>query len=395
MVELREVRETSTSLSYGASALPAPASLRRARYPDSDAPLNSADLPNPSETHAPPDDTEAVRHILGAIPAGVILIDRDGVVRTSNPAADATFGATLTGRIWRDVVNMEVLPAAEEGRDVRLRNGRVIDISTCALGYEPGQILLVRDVTEVRSLEIRLARRQRLSELGQMAASIAHQIRTPLATALLYATNLRSLNGEDDTKARMIAKAVERLQCVERLVDDLLTYSRQGRFDTRAFAVSPWLTSFTGSVVDHLEGGRVDLSVQASLDRSSLLGDAEALSSALRNLIDNAVRATPDTVNIELGARRVTGNFVEISVADDGPGIPESTRRRIFEPFYTTHRDGTGLGLTIVRGIVEAHRGAIDVAASTHGGALFNIRLPLIGPTPPDSVHSLAGEPVS
>lgn len=128
-----------------------------------------------------------LQHLLDLLPGGVIVIDGQGHVREANPAACELLGAPLVGELWRQVIARSFAPREDDGHEVSLRDGRRLSIATRSLDAEPGQLVLLNDLTETRRLQGQLARHERLSSLGRMVASLAHQIRTPLSAALLYA----------------------------------------------------------------------------------------------------------------------------------------------------------------------------------------------------------------
>ena len=130
--------------------------------------------------------TNRLQNLLSALPAAIIVLDGEGVIQQTNPAAEELFESALLEQSWRDVVANAFQPQWDDGHDVTLKNGRCVNISTQPLGSEPGQILLITDVTETRQLQEQIAGFKRVSAMGEMAAAMAHQIRTPLASAMLY-----------------------------------------------------------------------------------------------------------------------------------------------------------------------------------------------------------------
>ena len=136
--------------------------------------------------------------VLQALPAGVVVLNPEGLVQDCNPASIELLGGPLRGEVWREVVERAFLPRSDDGHEISLKDGRLVNISTCPLGNDPGQILLIADVTETRRLQKFVSQHQRLISMGEMVASLAHQIRTPLSTALLSASQLKSGHGDVD-----------------------------------------------------------------------------------------------------------------------------------------------------------------------------------------------------
>ena len=135
-----------------------------------------------------------LNHLLQVMPAGVIVLDGKGYVRQANEQASLLLGEPLEGELWRTIIARSFKPRADDGHEVSLFDGRRVKLSITPLVNEPGQLIVLTDLTETRQLQARLSHLQRLSSLGKMVASLAHQIRTPLSAAMLYAANLTRKN---------------------------------------------------------------------------------------------------------------------------------------------------------------------------------------------------------
>ena len=131
-----------------------------------------------------------LNHLLQVMPAGVVVIDGQGIVRQANEQAKVFLGEPLEGELWRTIIARSFKPRADDGHEVSLYDGRRVKLSITPLVNEPGQLIVLTDLTETRQLQARLSHLQRLSSLGKMVASLAHQIRTPLSAGMLYAANL-------------------------------------------------------------------------------------------------------------------------------------------------------------------------------------------------------------
>ena len=322
---------------------------------------------------------DRLERLLGVLPAGVIVLDGEGVVSECNPRAQELLGEPLLGRPWREVVSRSFVTEVRQGSDVALRNGKRVSVSRRALGHEPGQIILLMDITEQHALQQLVARNQRLSAMGEMAARLAHQIRTPLASALLYISHL----GRDDLSAedrcRFTDKVHNRLRHLDGMVNAMLRYVRSGGFDMEEVEVASWLAELQQAIELLLQpvGGRLE--VVNGAPGARLLGNGEALHSALLNLATNAVEATGEGVVLRLSVAPEQGGRLRLVLQDNGPGIEEEQRERIFSPFFTTRPDGTGLGLAVVKAVVDAHRGEVQVESVVGEGARFILLLPMAG----------------
>jgi two-component system sensor histidine kinase FlrB len=250
----------------------------------------------------------------------------------------------------------------------------LLTLSSSHLEQTPGQILVLLDVTETRRLQERLNRRERLSAMGEMSAQLAHQMRTPLSTALLYVSHLASDDLPPQKRHQFTAKLRDRLQHMERQIHDILLFARGGDAGESRLSVSDLLRGFAASVEQEMSAADVELLVDdQSQARAIMIGRVDALQGVLNNLLENAVEQGATQVRLSL---RV-GSEIELDVADNGQGIPDDLQQRIFDPFFTTRSTGTGLGLAVVQNLVLNHGGEISCGQPDSGGALFHLRFPL------------------
>jgi two-component system, sensor histidine kinase FlrB len=236
-----------------------------------------------------------------------------------------------------------------------------------------GEVLLVTDVTESHMMQVLLARQQRLLTLGELAAGLAHQIRTPLAAALLYASQMTLGERQPEDLKRCAAKTVESLKQLDKLVTDMLAFAHGGTA-RELVSVSALLEQVAQWLRPALREG-VRLTIRTQAPQLKVRAAAPSLVSAVLNLATNALQAADGPLNLELTARRSAHGRAQILVSDNGPGVPLKIRDRIFEPFFTTRARGNGIGLSIVKSVVEAHAGSIQLADSATG-ATFVIELP-------------------
>jgi two-component system sensor histidine kinase FlrB len=229
---------------------------------------------------------------------------------------------------------------------------------------------LLHDVTEAQRLKSQAERNERLAAMGEMAAQLAHQLRTPLAAALLYAGNLVNPQLPAASRVPIAEKTVERLKHLERLIQDMLLFARGEVLGRESMAVSD-LVQDIRLVIDPLARRRgATLSVTGDDEPVRISGNRKALAGALTNLLENALQAVAAggcvdfTVSAE--AERVC-----FTVRDNGKGMDATTVARLFEPFFTTRSDGTGLGLAIARGVARAHGGSIEVTSTPGSGTEF------------------------
>jgi two-component system sensor histidine kinase FlrB len=317
--------------------------------------------------------------LLQALPGGVVALDRNGVVQEFNSAAVELLGEPLAGVSWAQVIQRAFAPRSDDGHDVSLADGRRVNISTCPMINEPGQILLLTDVTEMRALQDRLSQQQRLVAMGEMAASLAHQIRTPLASAMLYTSHLRRPGLKPDDHARFCDKVRSRLAHLEHIVTDMLLYARSNNIGAQlSFRIHDLLIDLEHNLDAQLLQSHCHYAWRDETQGVTLVGNQQMLLSALTNLGMNALQAMGEAGQLLVIARHSGQAHIEIVVSDNGPGIATDKLQHIFDPFFTTRADGTGLGLAVVRAIVNAHKGEIAVDSQPGKGTTFVLRLPLL-----------------
>jgi two-component system sensor histidine kinase FlrB len=315
-----------------------------------------------------------LQNLLDLLPGGVIVIDGHGLVREANPAAIDLLGSPLEGELWRHVIARCFAPREDDGHEISLKNGRRLSISTRSLDAEPGQLVLLNDLTETRHLQDQLARHERLSSLGRMVASLAHQIRTPLSAALLYASHLTEQQLPVETQQRFAGRLKERLHELEHQVRDMLVFARGELPLTDRITPNALMQSLQAAALTHVQ----DLPIRWQCDSHAgeLLCNRDTLVGALLNLIENAIQASAGEARLKVHCY-TRGNTLRLCVSDSGSGIEPTVLARLGEPFFTTKVTGTGLGLTVVKAVARAHQGELTLRSRVGRGTCAQVSLPL------------------
>ncbi|MDU9401794.1 ATP-binding protein [Pseudomonas sp. zfem004] len=318
-----------------------------------------------------------LQNLLDLLPGGVIVIDGQGLVRDANPAACELLGEPLIGQLWRQVIARSFAPRKDDGHEVSLRDGRRLSIATRSLDAEPGQLVLLNDLTETRRLQDQLARHERLSSLGRMVASLAHQIRTPLSAAMLYASHLADSEKDlsVETRQRFAGSLKERLHELEHQVRDMLVFARGELPLVDRLTPKALFQALQQAAQVHVQGHAVRWQCDTHL--GELLCNRDTLVGALLNLIENALQASAEPARLKVHLYR-RGQSLHLSVSDAGCGIPAELLARLGEPFLTTKSTGTGLGLAVVQAVVRAHQGSLHLRSRPGRGTRVRVELPLI-----------------
>ncbi|MDR9825999.1 ATP-binding protein [Vibrio sp. FNV 38] len=317
---------------------------------------------------------ERYKQVLDVMPAGVILLDTHGVVREANPEAIRLLAVPLVGERWFNVIQTAFAPQEDDGHEISLRNGRKVRLAISA--STTGQLILVTDLTETRLLQSRVSGLQRLSSLGRMVASLAHQVRTPLSSAMLYASNLAAPNLPPATKERFQTKLMDRLHDLEKQVNDMLLFAKGGDNKViKPFTIQALADELNPMVEAAVKGNKIDYYVEIEDPQVTLVGNVNAVASALSNLVMNAIQNTSKESQIDVYLRSVNDE-VRVSVQDNGPGIEKELQGKIMEPFFTTRSQGTGLGLAVVQMVCRAHKGRLELISEVGEGACFTVCLP-------------------
>ena len=326
-----------------------------------------------------------LQSLLDLLPGGIVVIDGQGFVREANPGAEDLLGSDLPGQLWRDVIARSFAPRRDDGHEVSLKDGRRVSIATRSLAGEPGQLVLLTDLTETRRLQDQLARHERLSSLGRMIASLAHQIRTPLSTAMLYASHLQEGGLPPERQQQFAGRLKDRLVELEHQVRDMLVFARGELPLPDRLAPRDLMAAMRVAGEPRLQGAAVRWQCDASV--GELLCNRDTLVGALLNLLENAAQAAvgPLRLKVHLFRREST---LHIVVSDNGAGMPAQVLARLGEPFFTTRSTGTGLGLAVVQSVTRAHSGELCIRSRQGRGTCVQLKLPLILPSRPVALEA-------
>lgn len=346
--------------------------------------------------------------ILEGISSGVVTVDGEGRLATCNPAAAAILewrGIPPVGRpvadLFRGALPGDLIDPAAPPRRVEFiwrppgAQPKHLGLSLSPIQTPAGRLtaVLFTDLTQVKRLKRQVEMRRHLAQLGEVSAGIAHEFRNNMGAVLGYARLIAHDTPADSPTREVVDAMMAELTGMEYLIRDLLDFSRKDELNLSR--VEP------AALVRHaVEVARAEFDGEVTLclgtDLPQLSADEVRLRQAVINLVRNAceaVRDVPDgagrvtvTAQAEAGAEGRPAEWVSVSVADNGPGVADGLRPKIFLPFFTTKETGTGMGLPHVHKTVTAHGGDVTLIPTPGGGATFRLRLPTVhrrpGPPP-------------
>lgn len=288
------------------------------------------------------------------------------------------YHAVAQERIRELLEGRHLVPAIEE-KIVRV-DGISIDVEVSAARFAdeegPAILVMLRDVSERKRLQEQLRKTERVAELGTLASGMAHEIGTPMNVILGRAEYLMDRVTEEPIK-KGLQTIVTQVERITKVMNQLLSFARRKTPERGPLDLRGVIEDGVEIFQERLARNRIQLEMALADSCPMVLADADQMSQVLINLIMNAVHAMPDGGTLRLGLAPEK-QMVKLTVGDTGHGIPREVTKKIFEPFFTTKEfgKGTGLGLTVVKGIIEEHQGSIVVESEEGKGTSFTILLP-------------------
>ncbi|AQT59349.1 PAS domain-containing sensor histidine kinase [Cellvibrio sp. PSBB023] len=330
--------------------------------------------------------------LLNFLPGGVVVLDSSGRVSECNPAALDLLGEPLQGELWREVIKRSFAPRQDDGHEVSLHDGRRISIQTRNLG-EDGQIILLTDQTETRRLQGELSRHERLSALGKMMGALAHQIRTPLSSAMLYAGHLCDGKLDDMRRQQFSEKILGRLNNIERQIQDMLFYVKGELQLNDVISVAQLQNELAEAMEVPLMTSESSCEWVMNCREEYIQCNRDALVGAVLNLVNNAIQAVERKAHLRIefntypnALKSATDKHrlpleqeaprLWIRVCDKGPGMAPELLNAVGDLFVTTKAQGTGLGLSVVQAVARAHHGKFLLQSTVGKGTCASLLIP-------------------
>jgi len=338
-------------------------------------------------------------YILGSISSGVIICDNQGIITRLNRSATAITGFVESAaqgkhlnevfgkrhkisQVLRDAITgktysrQEFEIGREDGTSlwIGLTSSQITDDE----GNMVGAAVLLTDLTRIKKLQEMADYREKMAALGEMSAGLAHELRNSVAAILGFGKLLKKMSLPDAKAVDIVDTVIAESMATEAMLSRFLNFARPLNLSPIAFDIESVARECVKLSEDQREGKSIDFRIEKKGEIPEYYGDPVLIKTALSNLIINACQAISESGIIELIIEHLhEENKIQISISDTGVGIPSAAIPKIFDPFFTTKETGTGLGLALVKKIIAAHNGTIEVTSDKSRRTVFVLTLPV------------------
>lgn len=333
--------------------------------------------------------------LLDSMASGIVAVDEDHKVTVFNQRAQTITGLNEEGVVDNTVT---VLPGAmvnaietilDSGAGFRDKdmmipaNGKQIPIRVSGsifhshTGETLGALLVFSDMTLLRKMEDQIRRTDRLSSIGTLSAGMAHEIRNPLVTIRTFTDLLPQQYNDTDFRETFFDLVGQEVQRIDAIVNRLLNFARPAKASLKPTSLHEVVENSIRLVEQQLLKHEITLDKKLTAERYMVHADAEQLNQAFVNFFLNAIQAMTPGGTLWVSTS-LSNAAIQLDVRDTGCGVSEEQRRHIFDPFFTTKETGVGLGLSVSHGIIQEHKGTIDVESREGRGTVFHVQLPLM-----------------
>lgn len=326
--------------------------------------------------------TDYLTNLLESITDGVIAVDMAETITRYNRAARIVLGydaGEVVGQPFREIFGRPFnAPAMPGTMELRSKSGRSVPVSEKDSviadrdGHRLGYVKTFQDLSELSALREQVRQIDRLAAIGEMAATVAHEIRNPLGGIRGFASFLAQDTPEDDPRHRLVQKILSGVGSLEKVVSGLLEYTRPVELKLAPASCA----KIAHAAMRYMEYDPSRITIFTEIDPDlRVLADADRIRQVLMNVLVNAVQSIEERGEIRIGAE-ADENVVHLTVQDTGCGMDDDQIKQIFSPFYTTKEKGTGLGMAVSQKIVEGHGGVVSAHSEPGGGTRIAIQLP-------------------
>lgn len=341
------------------------------------------------------DTTAFADEVVTSLPVGLIATDKYGKIAFYNSAVERITGLDLSTARGEDPEN--ILPTHFRGLKEALDRGesvsekemvceftedKVVPVSVSASkiineeGQFVGQVLILRDLGEVRRLQDEIRRKEKLAAIGGLAAGVAHEIRNPLSSIKGLASYFKNKFEEDSDDKEAAGVMIQEVDRLNRVISELLEFAKPTHLNLKPVDLNELLAHSVRLIQQEAATKGVTVKLNPSQQRVEAEIDSDRFSQCLLNLYLNALQAMENGGRLTIENSVTMEGLIKIEIKDTGSGIHTEDLNKIFDPYFTTKTQGTGLGLAIVHKIIEAHKGEIKVRSVSEQGTVFTIFIP-------------------
>lgn len=328
--------------------------------------------------------SEYLTNLLESISDGVIAIDLNDTINRFNRSATIISGynaSEVIGKTFSEIFHrpFSVSESDKDNYYLQTKTGRLIPITerdsliTDAQGKIIGQVKVFQDLSEILELRAHIQHKERLALIGEMAATIAHEIRNPLGGIRGFASFLAQDLPADDPRQRFVKKIMQGIQSLEHIINDLLEYTRPIELKRKRIPLSELI----GASLEFLSYDKKKITILTQCSPKIIINlDFARMRQVISNIVLNSIQSINDKGEIKIHGE-IENKFVRIEIKDNGCGIKPEILPKIFSPFMTTKERGTGLGLALSAKIIEAHGGQIKAESVLGTGTTITIWIPI------------------
>ncbi len=341
--------------------------------------------------------------LLETMDNAVISVDNNGIIKTFNFKSEEIFGKKrkeVLNKNCQEVLNLNVkgecifkkclLERKNIDQEIILEEKglkkKILEVNTSFLTGEVGDITgmvaVIRDITEIKNLNEEVARHKRLAALGKLSAGIAHEIRNPLSSIRGLAQFVYNSFSKTDERKEDLNTIIQEVDRLNKLVVQVLDYAKLKELNLTSFSLNNLVNKIVILFKQEIKNKQIIFYLELSSDISLIEADKDQIRQILMNVVINAIQAIPEKGKIKIKTEKdlLRGEpAVKLVIEDNGIGIAEKDLNQIFDPFFSTKEQGSGLGLSIVYKLVEGHQGEIKVESKEGEGTKFIIFLPQKG----------------
>ncbi len=341
-------------------------------------------------------DTQAfASEIISNMPVGIVVLKQDQTVTFINSVSCDILKTTENeskGKPAFNVLPNEVMDLPKSiSNDCRIavreisivsKNNKVLPVMISVTnilstsGSFLGFLFVLKDISQIRQLEIKNRRIEKLAAIGNLAAGIAHEVRNPLSSIKGYVTYFATLFDEDSENKKSAMLMAGEVDRVNRVISELLEFARPTNLNLKETDIKILIEHSVKIVAQESKYAEVKITLDLPVEVPKIAIDPDRMLQVLLNLYINAIQAAKGNGKVTVRLKSLEGS-IRLNIRDNGIGIPFDDREKIFDPYYTTKKGGTGLGLAIARKIISDHDGSISVKSKPDKGTVFSIIIPL------------------